>query len=57
MSSYDGGTIVAIGTPEDIAVNGVSHGGGFLREVLGRWPLRCEAGGVGVAPCLSAWIL
>jgi excinuclease ABC subunit A len=35
-----GGTIVAQGTPEDIAASEASHTGRFLREVLARRPLR-----------------
>ena len=31
-----GGTIVATGTPEEIAANPASHTGRFLRETLGR---------------------
>ena len=33
-----GGTVVATGTPEDIALVEASHTGGFLREILGASP-------------------
>src|SRR3712207_6280737 len=35
-----GGTIVAQGTPEDVAATPASHTGRFLREVLARRPVR-----------------
>ncbi len=35
-----GGTIVAQGTPEDIAKNAASHTGRFLAEVLSRRPVK-----------------
>jgi excinuclease ABC subunit A len=35
-----GGEVVAAGTPEDIAANGRSHTGRFLKEVLARRPLK-----------------
>ena len=35
-----GGTIVAAGTPEDIARSEASHTGRFLREVLARRPIK-----------------
>ena len=38
-----GGTIVAAGTPEDVAADPASHTGRFLAEVLGSLPLSAVA--------------
>ncbi len=35
-----GGEVVGVGTPEDIAANGKSHTGRFLKEVLTRRPMK-----------------
>jgi excinuclease ABC subunit A len=42
-----GGSIVAQGTPEDIAKSGASHTGRFLREVLARRPIKRGAESAG----------
>ena len=35
-----GGTVVGVGTPEDLAANPASHTGRYLRHVLRREPAR-----------------
>jgi excinuclease ABC subunit A len=39
----DGGEVVAVGTPEDVAANPASYTGAFLAEVLGRPPVAGDA--------------
>ena len=39
----DGGEIVALGTPEDIAADPASWTGRYLKDILHRHGKRCEA--------------
>ena len=38
-----GGRVIAVGTPETVARNAASHTGRFLRDLLGRRPLKAAA--------------
>jgi excinuclease ABC subunit A len=42
-AGHRGGTIVAVGTPEEVSKNKVSHTAPFLREVLSRKPVATNA--------------